>query len=358
MDSSRNPGPRSRTALIARLRKWLKPPRILRPTRAGWCFFAIVFGVGFAALNTGNNLLYLMLSLLLSFLVLSGLLSESALRGITVERTLPREIFAGVDNPVLLRIHNRQKRVVSFAIVVEDQMRERGATKAAGRCFALRIGPGESEDRRYALRPKQRGHLRFSGQRVSTRFPFGLFAKSMLVEAPDAAVAYPAVKPLGVPSRQGSERHEGESHSRHSGHGAEVSGLREFQEGDCARRIHWRSSLRRGGLMVGEVDDDRSRQIEVLLRTQSATHDRDQLVGRHSEFERRVCRAASEIVCHLDAGSPVALRTDREYIPPSSGAHHRARLLHFLALVEQHESGAAGKVADPCGQTPRQEIAL
>ena len=54
---------------------------MLRPTRAGWLFFVIIFGVGFAALNTGNNLLYLVLALMLSFLVLSGLLSESALRG-------------------------------------------------------------------------------------------------------------------------------------------------------------------------------------------------------------------------------------------------------------------------------------
>ena len=40
---------------------------MLRPTRAGWIFFLLTFGVGFAALNTGNNLLYLVLSLMLSF---------------------------------------------------------------------------------------------------------------------------------------------------------------------------------------------------------------------------------------------------------------------------------------------------
>jgi hypothetical protein len=64
---------------VETLRRWLRPPRTLRPTRAGWSFFAITFGVGFDALNTGNNLLYLVLSLMLAFLVLSGALSESAL---------------------------------------------------------------------------------------------------------------------------------------------------------------------------------------------------------------------------------------------------------------------------------------
>ena len=81
--------PRREGFLERRLRRWLRPPRTLRPTRAGWVFFALTLGVGLAALNTGNNLMYMVLSLLLSFLVLSGVLSESALRGIQVRRLLP-----------------------------------------------------------------------------------------------------------------------------------------------------------------------------------------------------------------------------------------------------------------------------
>ena len=105
-----------------RIARWLRPPRTLRPTRAGWLFFLITFAVGFAALNTGNNLLYLVLSLMLAFLVLSGVLSESALRGISVRRRLPRELFAEVFCSVGLEITNRQQRVPSFAIVVEDRV--------------------------------------------------------------------------------------------------------------------------------------------------------------------------------------------------------------------------------------------
>ena len=88
--------------LRRRLLDWLRPPRTLRPTRPGWVFFALTFGVGFAALNTGNNLLYMVLSLLLAFLVLSGVLSESALRGVRIRRRLPREIHAGRAAPVVL----------------------------------------------------------------------------------------------------------------------------------------------------------------------------------------------------------------------------------------------------------------
>ncbi len=170
MDPFRDPGSTPRPSLITRVRRWLRPPRVLRPTRAGWIFFAIIFGVGFAALNTGNNLLYLVLSLMLSFLALSGIMSESALRGIVIRRRLPRELYAQRENSVLLEIANQQRRVPAFAIVVEDRLRrahdgslqtkrrfegkKREPSEPAGRCFALRIGAGEGYESGLEGRPE------------------------------------------------------------------------------------------------------------------------------------------------------------------------------------------------------------
>ena len=102
--------------------------------------------MGFAALNTGNNLLYLVLSLMLGFLVLSGVMSESALRGIRVRRRLPRDLFAGASTSVGLEFTNTLRRVPAFAVVVEDRVAEGDEpTRAAGRAFALRIDPGTTE---------------------------------------------------------------------------------------------------------------------------------------------------------------------------------------------------------------------
>ena len=126
---------------LVRKRSWFRPPRVLSATRAGWCFIGIIFGVGFAALNTGNNLLYLVLALMLAFLVLSGILSETSLRGIRIERALPRELFAGSANRVVLRVHNDQRRNACFAITIEDQLESRAGLDPAGRTFALRVGP-------------------------------------------------------------------------------------------------------------------------------------------------------------------------------------------------------------------------
>ena len=325
----------------ARIRRWLRPPRVLRPTRAGWYFTAICFGVGFAALNTGNNLLYLVLSLMLAFLVLSGVLSESALRGIQVRRRIPSELYAEADNPIAVEIHNAQRRVPSFAIVIEDRLRcetdsggERDETRAAGRTFALRVGAGETETRRYQLRPERRGALEFAGFRVSTRFPFGLFLKSLRIESPAHTLVYPAIERLRVPPTRRATHAEGEEARGGADVGADATGLREFEDGDSLRRVHWRSSLRRGALVVRELDDEREREVEVQLRTALASPGRGAGGALRERFEERVRWAASEVVAHLESGLRVGLRTDGEQLGAATGNRQRRRLLAFLARVE------------------------
>ncbi len=343
MDPARHPGTGSGPALKRpwrdRLRRWLRPPRQLRPTRAGWCFFALVLGVGFGALNTGNNLLYLVLSLMLAFLVLSGVFSESALRGIKISRRPPREIFAHTDNTVALRITNTQRRVPAFAIVVEDLFRDaKGTPTPCGRCFTLRVGARETDVRSYLLRPERRGTLRFSGFRVSTRFPFGLFSKSLAIEESEEVLVFPAVEPVTIPEDFGSARDSGDALFGAHGSGTVATGLREYEPGDSLRRIQWRASARRRTLLVRELESEQAAEVEVRLRT----------IGQEpgKRFEKGVSWAASEALALLEGGSRVALRTDREFIPPDSGARHRARLLTYLARVEPLGGPATNAASD------------
>ena len=324
-----------------RIRLLGRAPRQLRPTRAGWMFLLINLGVGFAALNTGNNLLYLVLSLLLAFLTLSGLLSESALRGIEIRRTLPREIYAGIDNPVQLEVRNSQRKVSAFAIVVEDRCLSPQLESAedpgdwrlvsdrdllgVGRVFALRVGPECTESRSYALHPEQRGELRFHSVRVSTRFPFGLFLKSRTIHAPDSALAFPAIEPMHSASPSSGEESSSEASAQNRTGGSDITGLREWEPGDSLRRVHWKSSLRRDRLYVRTQQEDHQAEIEVRLRTRGTSS--------QSPFENRVTWAASEIVSHLAAGLRVGLITDTTHIRAESGDPQRVRLLSFLALV-------------------------
>lgn len=306
------------------MRRSLRPPRTLRPTRAGWIFFALTFGVGFAALNTGNNLMYLVLAFMLSFLVLSGVLSESALRGVQVRRRLPREIFAESPAPIALEVRNAQRRVASFALVVED-VAAGAAPAPVGRAFALRVAPGGTETRTYPFEATERGRFALAGCRVSTRFPFGLFSKALWLDLPAELLAYPAVDPIERSGPEAAGRREGERSRPRGGSGSDVASLREFVHGDSWRRVHWRASLRRSELVVREPETDEDGRVVVSLRIRTAPG---------PAFERAVRRAASEVVAFLDQGLQVALRTEAQVLVAGHGPEHRARLLAFLAEVQ------------------------
>lgn len=316
-------------SVFANARRWLRPPRRLRPTRAGWCFFALVFGVGFAALNTGNNLLYMVLALMLSFLVLSGFLSEAALRGIRVRRKLPAEAFAGREARVALEIHNDQRRASAFAVVVEDRVqsaeRDRG-DRAAGRCFALRIPAGGRELRSYPLLADRRGDLLFRGFVVFTRFPFGLFSKSLAIEEEARLLVYPAIDPLPLPASLEDAPRSGDLRADDlAGRSPVAAGLRGYLPGDRRRLIHWPASQRAGALVVRDLESETDREVLVRLDTGGAAGE---------GFERRVRRAASEVVTLLDAGLHVGLEAGERSFEADAGARHRASLLGFLARVE------------------------
>src|SRR5438128_967468 len=118
------PPPRPPAPPRSRFRAWLaksmRPPRKIRVTREGKLFIGVTIGVGLAAINTGNNLLYLVLGLLLSLIILSGVLSEIALRGLEFRRRLPRRAFAGVPMLVEIEVRNTKRYAPSYSIEVED----------------------------------------------------------------------------------------------------------------------------------------------------------------------------------------------------------------------------------------------
>src|SRR5215510_7675755 len=94
----------------------LRPPRRLSFTREGRIIVILSVGVGFAAINTGNNLLYLLLGWLLSFIIASGILSELTLKRLTVERRPPPRVFAGEPFLMEVVIKNDKANRASFSI--------------------------------------------------------------------------------------------------------------------------------------------------------------------------------------------------------------------------------------------------
>ncbi|MCA9595263.1 MAG: DUF58 domain-containing protein [Myxococcales bacterium] len=321
----------SRTPPKGRLGKllvYLRPPRRLKLTREGKYFIGITFGVGFAAINTGNNLLYLLLGMLLSLIVVSGVMSELSLRHLTVARRLPPRAQVGRPHLVEIEVYNHKKRVPSYAIEIEDL---RAGQPADKRCFFLKISPRSAQVAAYRRTPARRGRDRHIGFRVATRFPFGLFEKSRELSADGDLIIYPAVDPVRLPPDAPGRRLGGDG-AIGRGNGDEILGVRPMRDGDDPRDIYWRKSTLAHQMVLRERAREMRRDVEYVIDPvhPNAAPDNDWT----ERFERRIRDVASRAVAHLKRGDAVALRTttgERVRANTTVGADP---ILRFLALLE------------------------
>src|SRR5262245_54822290 len=316
------------------LRK-LRPPRKLKFTREGKYFLGITLGVGFAAINTGNNLLYLLLGMLLSLIILSGVMSELSLRDLNVVRRLPTRAQVGRAHLVEIEVFNRKKRIPSYAIEVEDL---RAGQPADKRCFFLKISPNSAQVAAYRRSPQRRGRDRHIGFRIATRFPFGLFEKSREVACDGELIIYPAVDALRLRADEAGRRFGGTGLSGR-GSGDEVFGLRPMREGDDPRDIYWRKSTIQDQLVLRERARETRPDVEIPLEVRRPPEAGEDWAH---QFERKIRDVPSRAVAHLKRGDGVTIATtagDRVRADRNVGAD---RLLRFLALVDAVEPESNG----------------
>jgi uncharacterized protein (DUF58 family) len=315
-------------------------PRKLKFTREGKYFLGITLGVGFAAINTGNNLLYLLLGMMLSLIIVSGVMSELSLRTLTVKRRLPARAQVGRSHLVEIEVFNNKNRVPSYAIEVEDL---RAGQPADKRCFFLKISPRSTQIAAYRRTPLRRGLERHTGFRIATRFPFGLFEKSREVDAPDELVIYPAVDPVRLPHRGHGETH-GDAGPLGRGSGEEIYALRPMRDGDDPRDIYWRKCTIPGHLVLKERAREMRHEVELVIdniRPPPFVSDDDEAtVPGADQFERRIREVASYAVAHIKRGDRVTVSTTSQERVVSDKTRGIDPVLRFLALLMQVEPGA------------------
>src|SRR5258707_5568305 len=88
-------------------------------TTGGVIFVVILVIVAFAAWNTGNNLLFMVFSIMLSTLFVSWVAARAALRDLTVSARFPDHIFAGDPAEVIVTVRNAKLLLPSFSVLVE-----------------------------------------------------------------------------------------------------------------------------------------------------------------------------------------------------------------------------------------------
>ena len=333
MSALRSPFERWAASLRRRARdveswsEWIYPYRSLRLTREGWFFLGVTIAIGLAALNTGHNLFYLVFAMLVSLIVVSGLLSERAVRSLRIERRLPGEVFARSAAAVELRVKNASGKRTSYAVEVLD-----GVTGQARRRvgFIDRLDPGAERSFVSLQTFARRGRQSFRSIHLVTRFPFGLFEKTRIVPNAGACVVYPAVN---AAEGRAASRGVGQNGFRKHRLGEEIVGLRRKLDDDDPRRIHWRVSARSGEWMVTEHAETVERPLAVFFDSRGPAGE---------AFEAAVEQAASLLwYANRRGGSAHLFSWDAVF--RDDGLQCLRAALVFLAEVKPQARGHTGE---------------
>ena len=304
--------------------------RSLAFTSEGKYAIGITVGVGIAAINTGNNLLYLFLGMLLSLIVISGILSELTLRQLSVERKFPAQIFARRAFLTQVSVINEKQRTPSYSVQVEDHVAQLEKSK---KCFFLKISPQARQQTSYRTVLDRRGVYAFEQITLVTRFPFSLFVKRRVISKPDQVLVFPAILPVSDLVVLSTAVGDDQAVSQ-VGAGQEFHGLREYQPGDDARNIHWGRSAGHPALLVREFSADAAPTTLIGLNPTLTESVRGDVAPR---IERCVEYAASLTSHYVSQGHDVRfLLPEREWHVRSSGQGLDALLRALATLDFEH----------------------
>ena len=313
----------SLAGLWGRIRAW----RRIRFTSGGAAFSLGAMAVGFAAMNTGNNLLYLLLGSMLGFIAVSGWLSEQAIRALHIERRSPRAVTVGHDLRITYEVTNHKRRLPSLAV----ELSEAGLPEPA---FVAHVGPDENVSVRSINSFVRRGIYPLGTVTLSTGFPFGMFRKERDVEIPGEVVVWPRTdRPVRDPNPgAGRIPRTGVSARGAAGTRGEYRSLRTYRIGDDSRDIHWRSSarLREPVIRQYERDGAETRWICLDLRTEP---------GESAEVAVEVAASLAETA--MAQQRPFALVAGQDVLEPGDGAGQLERALDLLARVDFSEDAPA-----------------
>ncbi|MFY9557987.1 MAG: DUF58 domain-containing protein [Blastocatellia bacterium] len=367
-------------------------------TVEGLLFVVFLMIIGFAAWNNGNNLLYLVLSAMLAFLIAANLIARMSLAEVAIQLRFPDHVFAGEPAHISVTLLNHKRFMPSYSLMVEalseEDDEEEGDGESAKDENMVRRNNG-SKDREpsshrrpvvasrsllpgsalgklayFVLVPAatsarlrtehtfaRRGRYPITGFRIATKFPAGFFKKWRRIDASGEILVYPKPQPLddfyhALPMLAGQIQ------SQARGTGDDLYSIRRYHPSDHMRYIDWKATAKSMEMMVREhMREDEWRLTIVFdtslppgLRTSAAATkkrseasvdgSRDgantQVEDFQLRFERAVLMAASLANHFILERAEVELITtgDSLHVASGSGYEHLYKILASLATLQ------------------------
>ena len=340
-------------------------------TAGGAVMLGLIVIVGFSAWNSGNNLLFLVLSFLTASMFVGFAAGSFCLKKLDVKMRFPETIFAGQETPILVSIHNRKRLFPSFSVVAEVRGKERERSiaiddlkKILPRRLAERfarapivrrtlsyfvhVPRNQTTEIKSGHTFQNRGRFLIKDFELSTKFPFGFFRHRRRLAAKETElIVFPKLDVLET-DLDGSPLETGKLFANKRGSGQDLLALRDYQPNDDLRRIDWKATARARHLIVREFSAEDEKRVTIYFDTRVPSNGEKLLTLREKieienagksvvqseRFEKGVSQTAALVAYFCNERAEVRLITDGEKGEFGTGPRHLHDILKRLALIE------------------------
>ncbi|WP_297887014.1 DUF58 domain-containing protein [Sulfurihydrogenibium sp.] len=209
-------------------------PSVIKITKAGWIYILTTVFIGFAAVNTNNNLLFFIVSAFLSFMGLSGFFGKRNIENLQIDLDFPEEIFSNREFVLKVKLKNNKKFLSSFLIevILEDK--------------SVLFPVVDTEDEKNInFLVSKRGLLEINSVKICSVFPFNFFIRCKTLKVDYKKFVYPEPKkyPLYFTYSELSKK-KGETTSENIGYEGDFLGVRDYTLTTPIKYIDWKSSAK------------------------------------------------------------------------------------------------------------------
>jgi uncharacterized protein (DUF58 family) len=293
---------------------------VVRLTRIGTSYVIFTIVIGFAALNTGNNALYIGLTFLLGCLLLSGIASKGGLKHLHVELAAIDQPWAGREAHGLLRVRNASRIWnVRDVVITAPELAQPVLVPLIPRRGTIEAGAG--------LLFQRRGIVTLTRLDFYTRYPFGFFLKKRRIRISGEVIVFPKLLDAQARREWHHAADDGQITDHRIGPGSEVHSFREYVRGDSLRHVAWKKSASLGRWIIKQTEEDAARSVHVVVDPFRPREVSDEA------FEQLISEATTFVHdAAVRQGLDVLLTLPRIVVHSKEG--DAAPLFRALALVE------------------------
>lgn len=284
------------------------------PTKEGITFVTLSFIVGFAAINTNNNLLYLIFGVMLSLVIISGIFSMINLSRIDVKLKQTSELYALTPSYITFSFKNEKFLIPSYSLTLELDK---------NRSFITYLPTTDKQELKVGCFFKERGWNKIPEVILYTRFPFGFFKKWIKIDIQNKEVlVYPKLNKITIDKNIIKDQ-LGEIESNKTGHGEELKTIRDYTDGDNTKQIDWKNSAKTDKLMVKEFLQKENSVAEVVFNPEN---------DRYRDLEHYISEKASLLAKYVKSGFNVEFITQDKIFKIIYNKRQMFKVFEYLAL--------------------------